>query len=110
MRLMTTGAGALPARKPGTRIPRPSARAATAMRFSTSSGGTCASTRTRDSGSSVTDVEIDGAAMCGHHDTVAPVRTRLAAWLVTGPLGHLWGGLADWATLLARVARERIRR
>jgi hypothetical protein len=48
--------------------------------------------------------------MCGHHDTVALVRTRLAAWLVTGPLGHLWGGLADWATLLARAARGRIRR
>ena len=72
MRLITTGAGALPARKPGTRMLRPSARAATAMRFSTSSGGTSASTRTRDSGSSVTDVEMGGAAMGGDHDTVAP--------------------------------------
>jgi hypothetical protein len=37
------------------------------------------------------------------------VRSRLAAWLVTGPLGHLWGGLADWAELLARWARSRVR-
>jgi hypothetical protein len=29
-------------------------------------------------------------------------RTRFAAWLVTGPPGHLWGGVADWATLLVR--------
>jgi hypothetical protein len=35
------------------------------------------------------------------------VRSRLAAWLVTGPLGHLWGGLADWFELLARLARSR---
>ena len=57
-------------------------------------GGTSASTRTRDSGSSVTDVVTVGAAMGGRHDTVAAVRTRLAAWLVTGPLGHLAAG--DW--------------
>jgi hypothetical protein len=30
------------------------------------------------------------------------VRSRLTAWLVTGPLGHLWAGVADWITLLAR--------
>jgi hypothetical protein len=35
--------------------------------------------------------------MGGHHDTVAPMRIRFAAWLVTGPLGHLWAGVADWA-------------
>ena len=70
-RLMTTGAGALPARKPGTRIERPSAFAACATRFSTSSGGISASTRTRDSGSSVTEVETEVAAMCAKHDTVA---------------------------------------
>jgi len=40
--------------------------------------------------------------MGGDHDTVARVRTRLAAWLVTGPLGHLWAGVADWAELLGR--------
>jgi hypothetical protein len=48
--------------------------------------------------------------MRGHHDTVAAVRTRLAAWLVTGPLGHLGAGLADWAGLLARHLGQRARR
>jgi hypothetical protein len=55
-------------------------------------------------------VETRGAAIGGHHDTVARVRTRLAAWLVTGPLGHLWAGVADWATLLAGLLRARLRR
>jgi hypothetical protein len=33
----------------------------------------------------------------------------VAAWVVTGPLGHLYGGAADWVALLARylVARAR---
>jgi hypothetical protein len=35
------------------------------------------------------------------------VRARLAAWLVTGPLGHLWAGLVDWVVLLARLLRSR---
>jgi hypothetical protein len=35
------------------------------------------------------------------------VRARLAAWLVTGPLGHLWAGLVDWVVLVARVLRSR---
>jgi hypothetical protein len=48
--------------------------------------------------------------MSGHHDTVERVRTRLAAWLVTGPLGHLLAGLADWAELLARRLGARRRR
>jgi len=55
-------------------------------------------------------VETVGAAISGHHDTVAPVRTRLAAWLVTGPLGHLWAGVVDWAELLARWVWSRLRR
>jgi hypothetical protein len=38
------------------------------------------------------------------------VRTRFAAWLVTGPLGHLWAGLADWAELLGRALLARLRR
>jgi len=40
------------------------------------------------------------------------VPTRLAAWLYTGPLGHLAAGIADWCELLARhwLARARRRR
>jgi hypothetical protein len=34
--------------------------------------------------------------------------TVLAAWIVTGPLGHLWSGLADWLALLRAWARARI--
>jgi hypothetical protein len=26
----------------------------------------------------------------------------VAAWLLTGPIGHLTAGVADWAELLAR--------
>lgn len=32
----------------------------------------------------------------------------LAARIVTGPLGHLAGGLADWGVLAVRVARARV--
>jgi hypothetical protein len=35
---------------------------------------------------------------------------RAAAWVVTGPLGHLVAGLADWAVLLGRLAWARARR
>jgi hypothetical protein len=49
-----------------------------------------------------------GAAIGGPHDTVALVRTRFAAWLVTGPLGHLWAGVADWVELLARWLWKRL--
>lgn len=34
---------------------------------------------------------------------------RAQAWLVTGPLGHAAGGLADWAELLGRWAFARAR-
>jgi hypothetical protein len=33
--------------------------------------------------------------------------SRFAAWLYTGPLGHLAAGVADWAELLARHALRR---
>jgi hypothetical protein len=36
--------------------------------------------------------------------------TRVLAWIYTGPLGHLYGGLADWITLLSRLAFARARR
>jgi hypothetical protein len=38
-----------------------------------------------------------------------PSSTRFAAWIYTGPLGHLYGGLADWAGLLSRHALSRAR-
>jgi hypothetical protein len=38
-----------------------------------------------------------------------PLRTRALAWIYTGPLGHLYGGLADWAALLGRLALTRVR-
>ncbi|MSW84262.1 MAG: hypothetical protein F2832_05890 [Actinobacteria bacterium] len=38
-----------------------------------------------------------------------PLATRLAAWIVTGPLGHLYGGVADWLGLAAKVTRARAR-
>jgi hypothetical protein len=34
---------------------------------------------------------------------------RLATWLVTGPLGHLAGGVLDWTGLMARYWRSRLR-
>lgn len=43
------------------------------------------------------------------HRPVLPRRTRAAAWLVTGPAGHLYGGVADWLGLLARYAWARVR-
>jgi hypothetical protein len=37
------------------------------------------------------------------------MRARLAAWWVTGPLGHLVAGAADWGQLLARHWRKRLK-
>ncbi len=31
----------------------------------------------------------------------------LAAWIVTGPVGHLYAGVADWAGVLVRYVRAR---
>jgi hypothetical protein len=43
-----------------------------------------------------------------------PVPERALAWLYTGPLGHLWGTLADivvlWVRLGAASARAKRRR
>jgi len=38
-----------------------------------------------------------------------PLPTRVLAWVYTGPLGHLYGGLADWASLFGRLALARVR-
>jgi hypothetical protein len=37
------------------------------------------------------------------------LRERFAAWVVTGPLGHLWSALADVAVPLARYVIARVR-
>jgi hypothetical protein len=39
---------------------------------------------------------------------ILTTRERAAARLVTGPLGHLYGGVVDWTTLLARYAWARV--
>jgi hypothetical protein len=38
-----------------------------------------------------------------------PPHVVLAAWIATGPVGHLYAGVADWIVLLARYARARAR-
>jgi hypothetical protein len=35
---------------------------------------------------------------------------KLHAWIVTGPLGHLWSALADMTLLWARYLAHRARR
>jgi hypothetical protein len=35
--------------------------------------------------------------------------TVVAAWLVTGPLGHLWSGLGDVLSIARAWARDRAR-
>jgi hypothetical protein len=35
------------------------------------------------------------------------MRQRLAAWAITGPLGHLAAGIADWAAVLRAYLRDR---
>jgi hypothetical protein len=39
-----------------------------------------------------------------------PLRVRVAAWVLTGPLGHLWGGVCDWGELLGRYWWAKVRR
>jgi hypothetical protein len=34
---------------------------------------------------------------------------RAAAWLVTGPVGHLVAGVADWVELAARLGWGHVR-
>ena len=36
-------------------------------------------------------------------------RERFATWLITGPVGHLVGGVMDWAELLGRYWWARAR-
>lgn len=39
-----------------------------------------------------------------------PRHRRAAAWVVTGPLGHLYGGAVDWLLLAAPLLAARARR
>ena len=39
-----------------------------------------------------------------------PPAERLQAWIVTGPLGHLWSALADMTVIWARYLAHRARR
>jgi len=34
-----------------------------------------------------------------------PPHEVVAAWVLTGPLGHLYAGVVDWGVLLVRWAR-----
>jgi hypothetical protein len=36
-----------------------------------------------------------------------PPHVALAAWVLTGPLGHLYAGVVDWGALLYRWVRHR---
>jgi len=36
-----------------------------------------------------------------------PPHQVLAAWIVTGPLGHLYAGVADWGAALVAYVRAR---
>ena len=38
-----------------------------------------------------------------------PLPRRVAAWLLTGPLGHLAAGVVDWLVLFRRWAWARMR-
>jgi hypothetical protein len=39
-----------------------------------------------------------------------PIAERFHAWIVTGPLGHLWSALADMTLIWARYLAHRARR
>ena len=34
---------------------------------------------------------------------------RVSAWLYTGPVGHLYGGVADWSELMVKYLWARAR-
>ena len=51
----------------------------------------------------------DGSHVKTRDDSVGRVMWRAAAWVVTGPVGHLVAGLIDWLTLVARWAWARAR-
>jgi hypothetical protein len=38
-----------------------------------------------------------------------PPHVAVAAWILTGPVGHLYAGVVDWVQVLWRYARARLR-
>jgi hypothetical protein len=36
-----------------------------------------------------------------------PPHAVVAAWILTGPVGHLYAGIADWVGVLVRYVRAR---
>jgi hypothetical protein len=54
----------------------------------------------------VTVVETVAGMRAAVNDTNQRVQ-RFAAWFVTGPLGHLVSGVADWVALLWTLAQSR---
>ncbi len=38
-----------------------------------------------------------------------PPHVVAAAWILTGPVGHFYAGVVDWAQALAAYARARMR-
>jgi hypothetical protein len=45
----------------------------------------------------------------GRSDDSVRAVERLATWMITGPLGHLVGGVLDWGELLGRYWWSRLR-
>ena len=39
-----------------------------------------------------------------------PPHVVVAAWIATGPLGHLYAGVVDWVEAIVRWRRERRRK
>jgi hypothetical protein len=78
----------------------------------TSAAGTSASTRTRDSGSSVTLV-LTGEAIGGgerYRGDVPPSRPPLSSKLITGPLAFLVAGVVDVSVAWGRWGLQKIAR
>ena len=116
---MTTGGGTLPLRKPGIRRSRPSVRGGlldASLDLLRRDLGLDPDARLGELG----DGGLHGGGhrawtiASGHGRAARPSRPRRrtaarAAWLVTGPVGHLAGGVADWAELLTRYVLARAR-
>jgi hypothetical protein len=88
----------------------PSRRAVSVIFASTSPGSTLASTRTRESESSVTVVSIERLTLDDDRSRssagLAPTRReRIEAWALTGPPGRAWSFARDLVSALPMLAR-----